>query len=126
MKPPQRKEYNIKNNNHNHNQSKSNTNGNGNGNGNANSNTTTIMNNNRKSSMKKYRSIATQTLPNLSTSSQLSNYNSQYNDINEYKYSNYSYYYNSLDELFLQFEYEDPELEYIDQFIKEKLNITNK
>ena len=36
MKPPQRKEYNIKNNNHNHNQSKSNTNGNGNGNGNAN------------------------------------------------------------------------------------------
>ena len=52
MKPPQRKEYNIKNNNHNHNQSKSNTNGNGNGNGNANSNTTTIMNNNRKSSMK--------------------------------------------------------------------------
>ncbi|KGU23269.1 hypothetical protein MGS_05188 [Candida albicans P78042] len=126
MKPPQRKEYNIKNNNHNHNQSKSNTNGNGNGNGNANSNTTTIMNNNRKSSMKKYQSIATQTLPNLSTSSQLSNYNSQYNDINEYKYSNYSYYYNSLDELFLQFEYEDPELEYIDQFIKEKLNITNK
>ena len=126
MKPPQRKEYNIKNNNHNHNQSKSNTNGNGNGNGNANSNTTTIMNNNRKSSMKKDRSIATQTLPNLSTSLQLSNYNSQYNDVNEYKYSNYSYYYNSLDELFLQFEYEDPELEYIDQFIKEKLNITNK
>lgn len=120
MKPPQRKEYNIKNNNHNHNQSKSNTNGNGNGN--ANSNTTTIMNNNRKSSMKKYQSIATQTLPNLSTSSQLSNYNSLYNDINEYKYSNYSYYYNSLDELFLQFEYEDPELEYIDQFIKEKLS----
>lgn len=124
MKPPQRKEYNIKNNNHNHNQSKSNTNGNGNGN--ANSNTTTIMDNNRKSSMKKYRSIATQTLPNLSTSLQLSNYNSLYIDINEYKYSNYSYYYNSLDELFLQFEYEDPELEYIDQFIKEKLNITNK
>ena len=80
------------------------------------------MNNNRKSSMKKYRSIATQTLPNLSTSLQLSNYNSQYNDINEYKYSNSSYYYNSLDELFLQFEYEDPELEYIDQFIKEKLS----
>ena len=34
--------------------------------------------------MKKYRSIATQTLPNLSTSLQLSNYNSQYNDVNEY------------------------------------------